>query len=618
MLSRLKISTKIGALVMALGVICVGIAIAGGLQLTRVDQQYVVLIQRKGPSLVALTGAERANYQMAYGMAMVVAYPDGSEEGRAWARSVTASFKDGQTLLAQAAKGIPEHADDISSLQTQLEANKVALDHIVELALLGEREAATAALTSVDPKLVAYGQATRTVIDRAVGEQHAQAMALTRSSDRTRWVLLAVSIVGAGLAIGAALWMTAITITRPLDRLREGMTRLASGDNAAPVEGRGRGDEIGAMAEAVQVFKDNAVRLVEAERLAETARAATDEERADAEAIRAKVAASQAQVVEALTVGLERLSAGDLTHQLEQTFAPEYERLRQDFNAAATRLRDAMSVIVDNARATGMGAARISSDADHLARRTEQQAAALQETAAALNEITATVKTTAEGAGEARAIVAEAQSTASRGAVIVGQAVQAMTAIEGSSGQIGQIIGLIDEIAFQTNLLALNAGVEAARAGEAGSGFAVVAQEVRALAQRSVGAAKEIKALVVQSGEQVSNGVRLVGDTGAALMEIVGKVASVDALISEIAKTSLGQAASLQQINAAVGQMDQVTQQNAALVEQSTAASHALARDAGALSQLTGQFRVTSVSEGTVQARPRTRPVVVAGRALQA
>jgi methyl-accepting chemotaxis protein len=474
------------------------------------------------------------------------------------------------------------------------------------------------ALTSVDPQLVAFGRATRAVIDQAATEQHAAATALTQSSVRTKWILLLISIVGTGLAIGGALWMTAMTITRPLDGLRKGMTRLAGGDVAALIEGRGRGDEIGAMAEAVQVFKDNAIRLVEAERLAESARAASEEKRAQTEAVRARIAASQDQVVEALTIGLERLSAGDLTHRVEIAFADEYERLRGDFNAAVAKLRDAMSVIVDNARATGTGAARMSSDADDLARRTEHQAAALQETAAALNEITATVKTTAEGAGKARAIVAEAQSTASRGDAVVAQAMQAMSAIEGSSDQIGQIIGLIDEIAFQTNLLALNAGVEAARAGEAGSGFAVVAQEVRALAQRSADAAKEIKALIAQSSEQVTSGVRLVEDTGAALMEIVEKVAAVDRLISEIAKNSLGQAASLQQVNAAVSQMDQVTQQNAALVDQSTAASHNLAREAAALSRLTTQFRVTASPTEPVPAAGRPRPVVVAGRALQA
>ena len=250
----------------------------------------------------------------------------------------------------------------------------------------------------------------------------------------------------------------------------------------------------------------------------------------------------------------------------------------------------------------------ITGAADDLSRRTEQQAASLEETAAALDQITATVKKTSEGAVEATTAVASARTDADRGGEVVREAVSAMSRIESSADQIGQIIGVIDEIAFQTNLLALNAGVEAARAGDAGRGFAVVASEVRALAQRSAGAAKEIKALISASSREVGAGVALVGRTGEALDRIVGQVARVEELVREIAASAREQATGLNEVNAAVNQMDQVTQQNAAMVEQSTAASHALASECDALNQLVCGFRLGADVAAEAPARNAPAP----------
>jgi methyl-accepting chemotaxis protein len=263
------------------------------------------------------------------------------------------------------------------------------------------------------------------------------------------------------------------------------------------------------------------------------------------------------------------------------------------------------------------GAGEISSAADDLSRRTEQQAATLEETAAALDEITVTVRKTAEGAKQARDVVSRTRENAEHSGTIVRQAVAAMGSIEQSSRQIGQIIGVIDEIAFQTNLLALNAGVEAARAGDAGRGFAVVASEVRALAQRSAEAAKEIKALISTSGEHVSAGVRLVSDTGGALGQMVDQVAEIDAVVTAIAASAGEQATGLVEVNTAINQMDQVTQQNAAMVEQSTAASHALAQEAEELSRLTGRFQISGHSVGEPSSgnvEPLRRPIQAAKR----
>jgi len=297
-------------------------------------------------------------------------------------------------------------------------------------------------------------------------------------------------------------------------------------------------------------------------------------------------------VIEALGRGLHALSAGDLTHRINEPLAPKSEQLKDDFNASIAKLETVISGVRHAVMTISGGAREISVASDDLARRTEQQAASLEETAAALEEITATVNKTAHGAGGASTAVSGAKTDAERGGQIAGRAVVAMNEIEQSSQQITQIIGVIDEIAFQTNLLALNAGVEAARAGDAGRGFAVVAQEVRALAQRSADAAKEIKGLIRASSEQVGKGVKLVGETGQTLDQILGQVIEINDLVGEIAASSKEQASGLAEVNAAVNQMGQVIHQNGAMVEQSAAATSALAAEVEELERLLGGYQI--------------------------
>ena len=408
--------------------------------------------------------------------------------------------------------------------------------------------------------------------------------------------LLGQVVMGALLLVAAAfaaILMIAAQrgLVAPLVEITRALRRLAAGDLSVVLPEKRSQDEIGQMAEALQTFHDT----VEARRKeleAADVRDALEIERAEAETRRDEAEATQKAVVESLAGALRSMSEGDLTQRLERPFPAGYERLRVDFNIAIEKLS---GVIAASLEATSMihgGAREITDAADDLSRRTEQQAASLEETAAALDEITSTVRQTAEGADRARAVVQRARDAAGASGDIVDQAVGAMGAIEKSSSQIGRIIGVIDEIAFQTNLLALNAGVEAARAGEAGRGFAVVAQEVRALAQRSADAAKEIKSLIAASAAEVDQGVDFVGKAGEALRAIAAEVEQIDGLVRAMAASAQEQARGLAEVNVAVNQMDQVTQQNAAMVEETTAASHALAQEATRLAQRMGELRI--------------------------
>jgi len=306
--------------------------------------------------------------------------------------------------------------------------------------------------------------------------------------------------------------------------------------------------------------------------------------------------------VERIANGLSRLAEGNLEHRIETEFISALEPLRVDFNASLEALERSISAVSGNTLAIRSGAGEISSAADDLARRTEQQASSLEETAAALEEITVTVKKTAEGAKHARDIVSTAKVDADKSGEVVREAMAAMTGIDKSSKQISEIIGVIDEIAFQTNLLALNAGVEAARAGDAGRGFAVVASEVRALAQRSAQAAKEIKGLISASTAQVDQGVRLVTRTGEALGRIVAQVIEINTVITDIAASAQEQSTGLEQVNTAVNEMDRVTQKNAAMVEEMTAAAHGLAGESEELGQLVARYQIREIGDDPLRA----------------
>ncbi|MGR3761908.1 methyl-accepting chemotaxis protein [Roseobacteraceae bacterium NS-SX3] len=380
------------------------------------------------------------------------------------------------------------------------------------------------------------------------------------------------------------------SVSRPLVQVGEVINGLADGDYSQEGVHLGRGDEIGAMARNVENLKTQlaAAREIEQER-----------ERAQEE---------QKHVVDSLNQALKKMSEGDLTHTIDQPFAGKYESLRANYNGTVAKMVGIIDAVIDNSAKIRASAEEISQSSGELSQRTESQAATLEETAAAMEELTASVRSAAEGAREVDGIVADARSTAEQSGHVVTEAVGAMSKIEKSSQQISQIIGVIDDISFQTNLLALNAGVEAARAGEAGRGFAVVASEVRALAQRSSDAAQEIKQLIGESSQHVVEGVDLVGRTGDELQKIIERVSTISSHISGIARGAEEQSTTLAEINTGVSQLDQVTQHNAAMVEESTAASQILRNDAAELERQVAVFKT-----GAARSAPAAAPAAAAG-----
>ncbi len=434
-----------------------------------------------------------------------------------------------------------------------------------------------------------------------IAERKAAEAASDRLQRDATIVMIGIGLLMVGIIVAGVLAIRT-RVVRPIEAISAYMRRLADGDYEQPVPFRNRRDEVGEMAASVQTFREGvlerrALRLdQEAERRrAEELRSATDSERSAA-------AARRDQAMNQLAQALDRLSDGDVGFRLETAFASEYERLRTDFNAAAQRLSQTLRVIRESADGVGSGADEIARASDDLSRRTEQQAAALEQTAAALDQITATVRHTAEGAAAADTIVQDTRRQAQATETTVSATIRAVSDIETASAQIGQIIGVIDEIAFQTNLLALNAGVEAARAGDAGKGFAVVAQEVRGLAQRSAEAAKEIKSLISASSDKVAEGVALVGQTGRSLGAILGRIGEIAQVVSEISASTKEQAMGLAEVNNTLNHMDQTTQRNAAMVEETTAASHTLRQEAIRLNGAVGGFRLDG-GAGGAQAR---------------
>jgi methyl-accepting chemotaxis protein len=441
-------------------------------------------------------------------------------------------------------------------------------------------------------------------------------IAINNSRIESQEIVLAIAMLAALVAGCAGALLISRGITKPVIGIAGAIKRMAEGEFELTLPGLDRKDEIGEIAAAVELLKINAAEKARTEADAIAARNLADAQRQQRDAeqqsqtLEARVKAAEAaqlQMVHQLAVGLRDLSAGDLTVHLDEHVSEAYRQIKDDFNGAAAQLCETIAAIGTAAREVTNASAEISTSTMDLSQRTEQQAASLEKTAASLEQIAATVKKNAENAQLANRSASGTRDVADRGGQVVSDAVKAMAKIEDSSRKISDIIGVIDEIARQTNLLALNAAVEAARAGDAGRGFAVVASEVRSLAQRSSQAAKDINNLITSSNSQVKDGVELVNKAGLALTEIVDSIKNVAGIVAEIASASAEQATGIEHVNVALAQMDEVTQQNSALVEENAATAKTLEHQATAMSERVAIFKTGNVAEAGAETAGRAR-----------
>ncbi|MBX5156938.1 HAMP domain-containing protein [Rhizobium sp. NZLR8] len=423
-------------------------------------------------------------------------------------------------------------------------------------------------------------------------------------SQRSATMSLAAMIAGTVLAIIGGL-MLIETLRGPLKRITQTMMRLADGDLNVPIGDGKRGDEIGDMIRSVTVFRDQALEKTRLEEVAEANRARDEREQARRAAEQARVEAEQSEALNALSDMLGKLANGNLAAEMSEDLAADYVAMAKTYNHAIDALRLTLAEVRNTTYEIAEGSTNLSGAADDLARRTEQQAASLEESSRVLGELTVSVRTTAENARQTSLSVGEAHRQAEHSAAVVAKAVDAMGAINRSSEKVSSIIGVIDEIAFQTNLLALNAGVEAARAGEAGRGFAVVAQEVRELAQRCAKAAREIKDLISTSASQVGAGVRLVEETGEALSSIMEHFTAINGLVQVISTATTTQYKGIDEVNNAVRDVEHITQHNAAMVEENTAEIHRLRQQVEVLNERISHFQT---ADGRKAASPANSP----------
>lgn len=521
---------------------------------------------------------------------------DGFDRAEHYAQAFDADLARARTLAARL--GAEAMVEDLDQVKAHFPTYYAVGQKMAHAYVAGGPEAGNALMPQFDAAslaLAARVEASGVSLNKAREQAAADILEAHRLANRQRQFSVLVSLASGMAALAAGIPIILILrrrVLRPMDTLVDYMSVLARGNYDPEVPLPVTGDEIGQMVGAVTELRNAALDRKTARLASEHERSLAEAEKLARDAERAEADAERRAVLALLQSGLHQLSEGDLACRVREAVGPDYQALKHDFNAAADKLEATLQRIRGSASGVGVGADEITAAADDLSRRTESQAASLEQTAAALDEITAAVRQTAQSAADASRVAVETHDEARATEEVVHAAVLAVGEIEQASTQIGQIIGVINDIAFQTNLLALNAGVEAARAGDAGRGFAVVASEVRSLAQRSADASKEIRALIAESTSRVNHGVGLVTQAGEALTHIIARVESITDLVNGIAASAREQSTGLGEVNSAVNRMDHVTQQNAAMVEETTAAAHSLKAQADELTALVGAFRL--------------------------
>ena len=602
MLKHLGIPAKIMSVVALVSLLGLGVSMFTVFKIQSLDDAYSRAVVQS-EVIYQVARANRNLAESVYQAYKVLVYDGQSAEARAAGEAAQVGMDRARENLTAARERMPVLAGEFDKFMSQMNSIDKISNEAVALGLRDQNDAARQRLRDMDQTAADYLENSRVFVEKLFDENVETSAQATASANQTTIIALVLAALGAFGGLAIAYMVARKGITQPLGSLVNGMTQLADGNLDVDIDGQDRRDEVIRYVQGkygqVQIFKAAGLENRRLQADAERNRASQDEASARQTAIENARAEDLRHFVTIVEAGFNRLADGDLTVRMNQSVASEFEPIRLKFNDSVTQLEETIGFVVSSIQTIRNGLSEIAIASNDLSQRTEQQAASIEQTVAALSEVSQGIDLTATNAGQARAVASGALRKAEEGGAIVSKAVTAMEAIEGSSQKISQIIGVIDEIAFQTNLLALNAGVEAARAGEAGKGFAVVAQEVRELAQRSATAAKEIKDLISTSRDQVGAGVDLVTSSGHSLEEILGEVGKMAEVISQIASSAQQQAVSLREVSGAADQMDKVTQQNAAMVEETTAATKSVEAETESLAEAVSRFSVSSQGAGS-------------------
>ena len=573
MLDNLKISQKISGVLAMLGLVTFALAFLGSVQIGNVDTQYSALVTNKLAGTMYRSRANTRMNAMMYDGYRLLA--DGRTPASAELMRKLAEDSDkAEGDIRAAIERDPAQTAALTATLNGVRRIREMLQRAAEYSVQGNLPAANSLLDRADREMADVFRASLTLVDTSSDEAEAQALELTSVSNRTKTIMLVIAFVSVLVGMAIGLLVARKGITGPLDRLKLQMGEIAAGDYRKEVDGIARGDEVGAMAKAVQVFRENGI-----------AKAAADE-------TKAKTEADQRLVVNSLSAHLSSLSDGDLTSTITADFPPEFAELKANFNGATSNLRDLIGSVRASATTIRSGSTEIAQASEDLARRTEANAASLEETSASVTQMDGRLKATAEAASRTVARADGAISTVRSGREVAHEAVEAMARVADGAKNIDSVIEGLDKIAFQTRVLAMNAAVEAGRAGEAGRGFAVVADLVSALAMRSEEEAARAREQLTATQADVIAAGDMVEKVDLALANITEDVNEVHQLLGQMAADNQAQSIAITEISSAVAAMDRSTQQNAAMVEETSASARNLSVEVNALNDQALKFNV--------------------------